>query len=666
MRRLISLLFLAAALAAAPAQSTPLPLSRGPYLQCATPHGIKIVWRSQASGAPGLRFGFLPTALDQALPPERILTLKSPRDLPAGSAEPALSAAPVGTRQFEADLTGLAPDTLYYYAITLDGQTLSGPPQGCSFRTLPTPGTPRDGLFWIVGDSGTGNRAQLAVHTAMRQWLAQEKRSLDGYLHVGDMAYGSGLDSEFQGYFFESYAETLRNTVCWPSMGNHEGAHSSGATARGPYYDAYICPTQAQSGGVASGTEAYYSFDFGQTHFICLNSHDLARDPAGAMAQWLKADLDKTKAQFLVAFWHHPPYTKGSHDSDKELQLVEMRSLILPILESGGVDLVFCGHSHIYERSMLMDGAYATPTVAENVILDDKDGNPASQGPYRKSQGLVPHQGTVQVVTGHGGTTLSREPRPSPVMRTSLLEFGSVLLDIKTNTLTASMLNSQGQIRDTFQIRKEGQVTPQRLAAPWQPPPFTGPRSVPMLPKDPADDPPPTLAANAVPLIPPSSEWHYLLGATPAPGWQSPGFTPTNWLSGPAGFGYDDNDDATLLPQMRGHSRFLCIRRAFDLSSVKTPVRLLLNISYDDGFIAYLNGKEVLRVNAESGSLDSIKGVSSHEAKGQFQLFLLPIPPGLLQAGPNVLAIEGYNDDLNSSDFTLHPALYLEPQATAP
>ena len=94
------------------------------------------------------------------------------------------------------------------------------------------------------------------------------------------------------------------------------------------------------------------------------------------MDTWLKADLEQTTADWLVAYFHHPPYTKGSHDSDREKQLVEMRTYVMPILESGGVDLVLTGHSHIYERSMLMDGAYATPTVAENVILDDGDGDP--------------------------------------------------------------------------------------------------------------------------------------------------------------------------------------------------------------------------------------------------------------------------------------------------
>ena len=195
------------------------------------------------------------------------------------------------------------------------------------------------------------------------------------------MAYGTGRDNEFQTRFFESYEEILRQSVCWPSMGNHEGHTSKGTTGVGPYYDAYVLPTRGESGGVASGTEAYYAFDHGNIHFICLDSHDLDRKPDGAMAKWLKADLEKAKADWLVAFWHHPPYTKGSHDSDKEKDLVEMRHSILPILEAGGVDLVLAGHSHIYERSMLIDGATSTnATTAETFVLDDGDGDPAGDG----------------------------------------------------------------------------------------------------------------------------------------------------------------------------------------------------------------------------------------------------------------------------------------------
>jgi hypothetical protein len=257
-------------------------------------------------------------------------------------------------------------------------------------------GTVRPTRFWVLGDGGTGREAQAAVHQTTIKTMANEAKQLDFWIHVGDMAYNTGRDVEFQTRFFEPYETTLRNKVCWPAMGNHEGSNSSGSTGRGPYYDAYVVPTRGETGGLASGTEAYYSFDFANIHFICLDSHDLSRKPGDPMANWLKADLEKAKADWLIAFWHHPPYTKGSHDSDKETDLTEMRKYIMPIIESGGVDLVLTGHSHIYERSMLMDGAYATPTVSENFILDDGDGDPDGDGAYRKSSGINSHEGTVQ------------------------------------------------------------------------------------------------------------------------------------------------------------------------------------------------------------------------------------------------------------------------------
>ena len=656
MRTFLLLFFSHSLLLAANADTATVTATRGPYIQCATPGGIKIVWRTRAEGTPGVRFGTNPSTLDSILPMQEITTLRPAKDLPELTSGRTLAAAPENTRQYEAGLTGLKPDTLYYYTVTNDSQTLNPPGPDYSFRTLPTPGSARDSLFWVVGDSGTGNKVQAKVHTALRDWLNKEKRTLDGYLHVGDMAYGSGLDSEFQGYFFETYAETLRNTVCWPAMGNHEGRYSSGFSGLGPYYDGYVTPAEGQSGGRASGTEAYYSFDFGITHFICLNSHDLPRDPAGAMGQWLKADLEQTKADFLIAFFHHPPYTKGSHDSDKELQLVEMRSLIMPILESGGVDLVLSGHSHIYERSMLMDGAYATPTISENVILNDGDGRPAGNGAYRKSEGLKPNEGTVQIVAGNGGAPISRKDTPCPVMRVTLMEFGSVLLEIKGKTLSASMLNADGKISDTFQMIKEGKTTVKRIAKPWQPPAFTGPR----VASPTAGDDGKALSAAAVALIPPSSTWQYLGGVKPAYGWQEPGFDAVGWLTGKAGFGYRDNDDTTQITDMRNRYRYLCIRHEFQLTGNEIPTQFRLKVSYDDGFIAYLNGKEVLRANVETGSLSEVRGVSPHEAKNKFELFTLEIPAGLIKAGANVLAIEGYNDDLDSSDFSLHPALYLD------
>jgi 3',5'-cyclic AMP phosphodiesterase CpdA len=172
------------------------------------------------------------------------------------------------------------------------------------------------------------------------------------------------------------------------------------------------------------------------------------------MAKWLRKDLAASEAGWLIAFFHHSPYSKGSHDSDREQNLVEVRRYLMPILEGAGVDVVLSGHSHIYERSKLMNGAYATPTVAEGVILDAGDGDPAGDGAYRKPAGLHPHAGTVQVVTGHGGQLMHRMGT-MPVMHTAIEEYGCFCVEIDGDTLSGFMLNHEGVVRDRFSIVKD-------------------------------------------------------------------------------------------------------------------------------------------------------------------------------------------------------------------
>jgi hypothetical protein len=483
MPSLKSLVALALVALALPAPAAPAGLTRGPYLQLATSSSVVVVWRTTGAINPVLRFGTDPGALDREVAGAAI-TVRVSVDVPAAPGgyrlyqephdEKAKRGAvhdpstPPNTHQFEARITGLQPATRYYYAIHDGSRRLAGGDRDHAFVTHPPIGSATDLRVWVVGDGGTGGKEQARVHDAMRALVDRTGRPLDLYLHVGDMAYSDGTDPEFQDKFFAPYQATLRNTVCWPTMGNHEGHTSRGISQYGPYYDAYVLPTRAEAGGVPSGTEAYYSFDISEVHFICLNSHDLDRGSNAAMAQWLRADLEQTRAKWLIAFWHHPPYTKGSHDSDREKQLIEMRENFMPILEAAGVDLTLTGHSHIYERSMLMDGAYATPTTARGVILDDGDGNPAGDGAYLKSAGLHPHEGSVAVVTGNGGTGLGREGT-MPVMRQIILEHGSVILDLKGDTLQGIMLNQHGETRDSFSIVKRGKVTPSRVADPWQP-----------------------------------------------------------------------------------------------------------------------------------------------------------------------------------------------------
>ena len=384
----------------------------------------------------------------------------------------ALHSAPEGTCQHEATVSGLAPATTYYYAVYDGDRLLAGGEESHRFKTHPAAGAHAPLRFWVVGDSGTGDSVQSNVHNAMLEFTRRQNRPIDIYLHVGDMAYGRGLDEEFDRNFFKPYRQTLRNTVCWPAMGNHEGLTSNGQTQIGPYYDCYILPAHGEAGGLSSGTEAYYSFDYGSAHFVVLDSYDLDRSPNAPMARWLASDLESTDTDWIFAYWHHPPYTKGSHDSDAEHELVEMRENIMPILEAGGVDMVFSGHSHIYERSMLIDGAYATPTTAEGVILDDGDGDPSGDGSYRKSAGLYPHEGMVAVVTGHGGAGVSRKGTVPVMRRVIHPEHGSMIVDVEGDTATVTMLNAQGEQRDAFQIIKRGRVSQTRVVDPFQLPPY--------------------------------------------------------------------------------------------------------------------------------------------------------------------------------------------------
>ncbi|MDB4508388.1 metallophosphoesterase family protein [Akkermansiaceae bacterium] len=619
--------------------------SRRPYIQMATENSMKLVWRTNGSMDAKVKFGLAPDKLNQEVAADQILK----RLHPDQQKKDALHASvPPEAKQFEASFTGLTPDTTYYYAILDGDELLTEADETYRFKTHPIAGTTAPVLFWVVGDSGTGGREQAQVHDAMRDHLNAIDRELDLYLHVGDMAYGSGTNKEFNDRFFAMYEPTLRNTVCWASMGNHEGKTSKGEHGTGPFYDAYICPTEAEAGGLPSGKEAYYSFDYGKVHFICLDSHDLDRRPSGAMAQWLKADLEKTKAEFVVAFFHHPPYTKGSHDSDKEAQLIEMREHIMPILESGGVDIFFNGHSHIYERSMLIDGAYHTPTIAEGVILDDGDGDPAGDGAYRKSAGLNPHNGTIAVVAGHGGTGVRRKGT-IPLMKRIIVENGSCLISVEGDTLTAEMINLHGDIRDTFAITKSGIVEHTPIENPWQPEPFT-----PVVEKKKQTSP-----KIATALIAKNAEWSYLAGSHPEGEWTAADYDVSQWEKGTAGFGYGDKDDVTILDDMRGKYSVVYIRREFDLPKGANRQKLGINMSYDDAFIAYLNGKEVLRVGVDNKQGSAAAGFTLHEANGKFDYFTLRGIGKLLKPGKNVLSIEGHNANAESSDFTLHPVLLL-------
>jgi hypothetical protein len=180
------------------------------------------------------------------------------------------------------------------------------------------------------------------------------------------------------------------------------------------------------------------------------------------MMNWMKADLANVTATWLVAVWHHPPYTKGSHNSDTETNLIEMRKNFLPILENYGVDLVLSGHSHSYERSKFIDGHYGlSSSYSSSFEVNGGSGRVDGTGAYTKTASM-PHSGAVYSVVGASGQ-VSGGTLNHPAMFISLNELGSMVIDVSDKTMDLKYLNNNGTVRDYFTISKS--TTPPTIPA---------------------------------------------------------------------------------------------------------------------------------------------------------------------------------------------------------
>ena len=437
LRLLFALAPAALAMTSSPAYAATAIL-RGPYLQSATPQSLVVRWRTDIAEASVVLYG------------------------PAKDQLTATAKAQGVATEHVVHLSDLAAGTTYYYQVgpgpQVDDKGVLKPMRGPinMFTTPPPVGPPKSTRVWVLGDPGTKNDVQRAVRDEYYQFTGD--RPTDLVLLLGDNAYPDGTDADYQKVIFEMYPRTLATVPVWSALGNHDGHSANSITQSGVYYDIFTFPTLGQAGGVPSGTEAYYSFDYANIHFVCLDSHDTDRSPDSAMAQWLRADLAATKRDWIVAFFHHPTYTKGSHDSDREQALVEMRQVFLPILEAGGTDLVLTGHSHVYERSFLIDGHYGLAKTfdAQAHVKQPGDGREGGDGVYVKSRARTPHAGEISVVTGSAGHSTNKPvPLDHPAMFISLNEAGSTVLDIDGLRLNLTFLDEKGAKRDWFSIVKQ-------------------------------------------------------------------------------------------------------------------------------------------------------------------------------------------------------------------
>jgi acid phosphatase type 7 len=420
-------------------------LVRGPYLQRATATSMMIRWRTDALSRSRVYFGIDPKSLKNEVTDSSLVT------------------------EHKILLASLGPETRYYYTIGDVKNKLAGDSTNY-FYTLPVTGKTGTYRIAALGDCGNNSINQRNVRDQLIHYLGSNY--LNAWILLGDNTYPDGTDAEFQANFFNIYKDNLlKKYPLFPSPGNHDyhdvefSAASAQQTHELAYYQNFCVPQFGESGGEPSNTSEYYSFDIGNIHFLSIDSYGKAdnkrlSDTTGPQVAWIKRDLEKAAdAEWIIAYWHHPPYTMGSHNSDTEKELADIRENFIPVLERYGVDIVLGGHSHDYERSRLMYGYYGNDSSFNSAIYNvnagsGKEDSISHNGAYIKNH--LREKGTVYVVSGSAGKLGGMQKTfPHKAMYFSDAIHGGVsYIEVTGGRLTFKWICADGIIRDQFTIIK--------------------------------------------------------------------------------------------------------------------------------------------------------------------------------------------------------------------
>ncbi len=331
----------------------------GPYLQNVRPKQVTLCWitNKKVSGA----VSFWQT------------------DKPSGKKQVADQTL---TEFHRIHLKGLIPSTFYRYRIFGSNRNYDG-----EFRTSPPTGSAAPVQFAVYGD----NRTQYNIHAEVIK--AMTKYSYDFILHTGDeVADGSNLKE--WGRFFSTAEPLLRNTPYFPELGNHEGENPA-------YFRFFNVPRN-------------YSFNYGDIHFIALDTNAPASEYS-RQESWLRRDLAEHKnAKWKILFCHHPFVTCTAIRGRRE-EASRLLARLGPILKAGGVQLVFSGHDHNYQRHVI--------------------------------------NGITYIVTGGGGAPLYPVRMDTPYVKKAVSVYHFCKVDIKGDTLDMSVFTPDGKMIDKTEIK---------------------------------------------------------------------------------------------------------------------------------------------------------------------------------------------------------------------
>ncbi len=247
---------------------------------------------------------------------------------------------------FRSPKTGCTGRAAHVWAVALLGAVLSLCVACNAQSTAPPPAStaapagldirlplkPQSVRFAVIGDSGTGKPEEYEV--AQQMELYRRAVGFQFVIMLGDNIYGGHRPKDFAEKFEQPFKPLLDAGVkFYASLGNHDD----------PNQERLYKPFNM-------GGERYHMFKKGPVAFFALDSNYM--DPT--QLQWLRQNLQNSDAQWKICYFHHPLFNIGkSHGPD-----LDLRSLLLPIFQQYGVNVVFSGHEHAYERMKPQSGIY--------------------------------------------------------------------------------------------------------------------------------------------------------------------------------------------------------------------------------------------------------------------------------------------------------------------
>src|SRR5215211_3238523 len=193
------------------------------------------------------------------------------------------------------------------------------------------PNAPNSVKFGVIGDSGSGNREQYDVANQMARFHA--KFPFDQVIMLGDNIYGGQGARDLVQKFAQPYKALLdANVTFYASLGNHDDP----LNRRYPLWN--------------MGGELYYTYVKKSVRFFALDSNKIDQKQLA----WLENALKTSQEDWKICYFHHPLYSDGgTHGS-----AVDVRVVFEPLFVTYGVNVVFAGHDHFYERITPQKGIY--------------------------------------------------------------------------------------------------------------------------------------------------------------------------------------------------------------------------------------------------------------------------------------------------------------------